>query len=372
MNRASSADVVKELAGTGFLTRVDIEGFKSIKKGSLELHNINVLIGPNGSGKSNFISSMAFLDSIIAKDLQITVAKNGLSSLLYKGKKETDRISMRFHFQNTSYGFDLETTDESHLAFDDEYLEMEGRRKNVPGPKGYFESRIDKTLDTGMTLSDVLGTSGWRRYHFHDTSRDSRIRQEHNLYDNDFLRQDGSNLAAFLYMLRKAHPESYEDIRRTVNTVAPFFKDFVLIPNQFNPELIMLKWEQVGCDETFNVSQLSDGTLRFMCLATLLLQPEKFQQKTIILDEPELGLHPFAISLLAEMVYSVAVDHQIIISTQSADLVSEFDPEDVIVTETGENGTTFNRLDAKELEYWLDKDYSLGDFWKKNYIGGRP
>jgi len=185
---------------------------------------------------------------------------------------------------------------------------------------------------------------------------------------------DGSNLAAFLYRLREHYPAEYGNILWAVQMIAPYFKDFILEPNEHNEELIFFRWQEKGCEEIFNPSQLSDGTLRFICLATLLLQPKKLQPATIIIDEPELGLHPFAITIFAEMVQKAAVDKQIILATQSVELLNNFDPEDVVVVDKNENGSDFkriyDRLSPQQLADWLD-DYSLGELWNKNIFGGR-
>jgi len=112
-------------------------------------------------------------------------------------------------------------------------------------------------------------------------------------------------------------------------------------------------------DQYFDVSSLSDGTLRFICLATLLLQPTQKRPSPIILDEPELGLHPYAIAMWASMVKAAATETQIIISTQSPLLLDHFEPEDILVTELEDGATTLTRLQSSELEAWLE-DYSLG------------
>ena len=158
---------------------------------------------------------------------------------------------------------------------------------------------------------------------------------------------------------------------RAIQNIAPFFDDFVLQPNEVNRDLIVLKWRKKGCEDVFTASQLSDGTIRFICLATLLLQPEELQPATIIIDEPELGLHPYAITIFAELVKAVSQKKQLIMSTQSVELLNQFDAEDVIVVDSDENGTEFRRLDMKDLQIWLDEDYSLGDLWNKNLLGGR-
>ncbi len=177
---------------------------------------------------------------------------------------------------------------------------------------------------------------------------------------------DAANLAAFLYRLKNHFKQNYEEIVDTIRLVAPYFSDFVLDPQEGNEEQIVLRWRQTGCEDIFNASQLSDGTLRFICLTTLLLQPHELQPATIIVDEPELGLHPYAITIFAEMVRQLSNEKQIIISTQSVELLNEFDVEDVIVVDRSDNGSEFRRLDSEQLKLWLDGDYTLGDLWKKN------
>ena len=195
--------------------------------------------------------------------------------------------------------------------------------------------------------------------------------QEHNISNNKMLMYDAGNLAAFLFRLKDHYEKNYEEIVRTVQLIAPYFADFVLEPQEGNEEQIVLRWQQKGCEDIFNASQLSDGTLRFICLATLLLQPHELQPATIIVDEPELGLHPYAISIFAEMVRQLSDEKQIIISTQSVEMLNEFDVEDVIVVDRGESGSEFKRLNETELEIWLEEDYALGELWKKNILGGR-
>jgi predicted ATPase len=177
-------------------------------------------------------------------------------------------------------------------------------------------------------------------------------------------------LAAFLYNLKKNHLSVYEEIRDTVRLVAPFFGDFLLRPYFQNPNQIQLEWTQKDSDIPFHGSQLSDGTLRFICLVAALLQPSP--PKTLLLDEPELGLHPYALTILSTLIYAAARKSQLIVSTQSADLLSCFEPHQVIVVERQGNESKFKRLDKAALQIWLDDEYSLGDLWRKNILGGRP
>ena len=192
-----------------------------------------------------------------------------------------------------------------------------------------------------------------------------------DLNDNRFFRPDGSNLAPFLYLLKTTQPPSYNLIRRTIQLVAPFFDDFVLEPPRLNPDKLRLEWKHKGTDKYFDASSLSDGTLRFMALATLFLQPIQFRPSVVLVDEPELGLHPYAITVLSSMVKQIASQTQVILSTQSPLLLDNFAPEDVLVADRVDEATAFTRLSSTTLTGWLE-NYSLGQLWEKNEIGGRP
>ena len=353
------------------LSRISIAGYKSIKKCDLNLNKINVLIGSNGAGKSNFISALSLLQNVLNKNLQLTVAQGGVNSFFYNGRKETDEIYIEVYFNNNSYGFYLMPTDDNRIIFKKEFYRFNGYES--PVAKGHDESKWEHGVSNHITgyVRPILKKQDWRVYHFHDTGRNAKVKQEHNVSNNKRLLFDASNLAAFLYRLRNNYEKNYNEIIQTINLIAPYFNDFVLDPQEGNEEQIVLKWSQKGCDDIFNASQLSDGTLRFICLTTLLLQPHELQPATIIIDEPELGLHPYAITIFSEMVKQLSNEKQIIISTQSVELLNEFDVDDIIVVNRSESGSTFNRLDKEKLSLWLENDYALGDLWKKNILGGR-
>lgn len=355
------------------LSNVKIKGFKSIKDSTVHLRDINILIGPNGSGKSNFISALFFLQNILDKRLQEYVGRSGLQSLMYGGLKTTDRIEMEFSFGNNSYGFDLVPNNDGNLVFRREYYGQGHVQSDVERTPYGYESEYEKGVPNRIEhyVKPVLEAKKWRVYHFHDTTSTAGMKQAGLLSDTVSLRHDAANLAPFLYMLKQSFPESYDDIVRVVRMVAPYFEDFVLEPNAQNEEIVRLRWKQTGMEEVFGVNQLSDGTIRFICLATLLLEPSVFQPTTIILDEPELGLHPYAISVFAELVHMASSEKQIIISTQSADLLDYFEADDIIVSELTSSGSTYTQLSADALRGWLD-EYALSAIWKKNIIGGQP
>ena len=355
------------------LSRIVIKGFKSINKCDLELKSINVLIGSNGAGKSNFISIFEMLQKILVRELSLYTGKKGITPLFYNGKKVTDSISAEFYFGDDIYSYEVEWTENDTLLFREESLNLAG--KELLGEGGHRESNALDTLrklPADANIPQIMRNPSWRIYQFHDTSPSSGIKSEHNISNCAIFINDARNLAAYLYRLKQHFPKEYADILSAIRLVAPFFDDFVLQPRELNEEQIVLRWLKMDCVDIFNASQLSDGTLRFICLATLLLQPTELQPSTIIIDEPELGLHPFAITIFAEMAQKAAVNKQVILATQSAELLDNFDVEDIIVVDNTENGSEFKRLDADKLNLWLENDYSLGELWNKNILGGRP
>ncbi|MCU0882758.1 MAG: AAA family ATPase [Hyphomonadaceae bacterium] len=364
--------MVKPVQGSKQLSSLQIDGYKSIKHIKLDMGRINVLIGANGAGKSNFIGFFRTIQNILDQNLQTTVGRaGGPDAILHFGRKVTQSLSAELYFGNNGYRFTLEPTSDNRFMFSKEALWWNLKGDWGSGA-GHFETRFAKQGGYGQIWTHVVPTlRSWRVYHFHDTSSSALVKQIHSLNDNLYLRDDASNLASFLLRLREHHREQYDRIVKTVRLVAPFFGDFLLRPTVANSEKIQLEWTERGKDMPFTASELSDGTLRFICLATVLLQPEPFMPDSILIDEPELGLHPFAISVLAALMKSAAVNNQLIVSTQSVELVNEFDLEDLIVVDKRDGASTFTRPDPVVLGDWLN-DYSLGDLWKKNILGGRP
>lgn len=402
------------------LTYLELKGFKSIKELYIWLRPINVLIGPNGAGKSNFVSFYRMLDELMEGHLQLFIARSGgANAMLHYGTKVTDCIDVELYFDrprrdHAGYKFQLIPTEDDRLVFGTEmvitgagpeprkkkglesgntkifhpeklkvlYREPMGSgHKEALAAEGLEESMFDEITDEKM--NDNLPKLGpWKVYHFHDTSSTARIKQTGDLHENDRLEPDAGNLAAFLYMLLERHSPNYELIRGAVRQVFPRFKDFALRPSPLNPDKIRLEWQERGSDYRFGPHQLSDGTLRFMGLATLLLQPNL--PSTLLIDEPELGLHPSALTVLAGLVRSASSRTQLILTTQSVSFLNEFEPEDIITVEridstalsTGDfryglGESVFRKHDSESLKEWLDA-YSLGELWEMNVLGGRP
>jgi len=359
------------------LDRIEIQGFKSIKEIDLELRSLNVLIGSNGAGKSNFISVFGLLNQIVARQLQVHVQRSGgADSLLHHGQKQTAAMNLRLNFGPNGYEAKLAPGADGALFLESEQCWYHDRRYTKPYTvslaSGAKESGLQeeaKDPKNNIAKHVLSAVQSWKVYHFHDTSPSAKVKQQAEIGDNAFFRADASNLAPFLLLLRDKHADHYRLIVESIRRVAPFFNDFKLRPNPLNPDRIQLEWTERGSDSYFNAHSFSDGTLRFVCLATLLLQPSP--PSTILIDEPELGLHPFAIQMLASLLKQASARTQVIASTQSVTLVNQFTPETVVVVSRGEGQSAFGRLKPDEIATWLD-DYSLGDLWEKNVLGGRP
>ena len=364
------------------LNRITIEGFKSIKRiEEVELGRINVLIGPNGSGKSNFIGALSFLQALRAGSLRDYVTRaGGADRVLHFGSKTTERLMLHTWFESVDAAENQYEIALAATATDDLYPVAEtGYFQDKHHERPYRDSLAPYGNEAGISnpSSEKIAwyvrqhLDGWRLYHFHDTGPTSPMKKTGDVNDNRRLRPDGANLAAFLYYLREKHKSAYELIRDTVRLAAPFFDDFTLEPSALNEDKILLEWRHAGSDAYFDASSLSDGSLRFIALAALLLQPATLRPSTILLDEPEIGLHPYAITLLSSLIEQASAETQVILATQSSLLLDHFAPEDVLVADRVEGRTEFSRLDPERLEGWLD-DYSLGQLWEKNEIGGRP
>ncbi|BDX02821.1 chromosome segregation protein SMC [Marinomonas pontica] len=357
-----------------------IKGFKSIREmEDLKLTSLNVLIGANGVGKSNFVSYFRMLREMLDGRLQVWAAKQGGADRIVSfGVKETEELSSFVTFGLNGYKFSLEPTFEGGFTYTQESLFFDGP---IYGPKwihlgtGHSDSKLPEKYEKSGKNSEAdycySSISSWRVYHFHDTSDTAAVKRQGAVHDNEYLRSDAANLAAFLYQLKGKHEDVYHQVVKTVRLAVPFFDDFVLKSTELasGEEQIRLLWRQTDSDYPLWPSQLSDGSIRFICLVTALLQPEP--PSTIIIDEPELGLHPYAITLLGALLRSASKRMQVIVSTQSVPLLNEFDLDDLIVVEREQGASVFKRLEAEAFEAWLE-DYSIGELWEKNILGGRP
>lgn len=374
------------------LESIEVEGYKSIRAAKIDLGPVNVLIGANGAGKSNLLGVFGLLADLADQRLQLHIGRQGgADAILHFGRKKTSLLRIRTRFGFAAYEAVLIPSAGDTLVFENEvawsgpllglpypdvsHLDEDAvRATGEPlGPGGHKETGLGSVGERGVPSAGeqpvAAAMRGWRRFHFHDTGASAPAKQKRKLDDNRALRAEGDNLAPFLFAQKTAAPGAYRRIVEAVRAVAPFFDDFVLAPDAVNPDVIQLAWRHRTDDALFTADSLSDGTLRFICLATLLLQPEL--PSLIVIDEPELGLHPFAITQLAALVRAAASKTQVVVATQSVTLLDQFDAGEVIVAERSNGASTFRRLDEAVLDDWR-QEYSLGELWLKNVLGGRP
>ena len=362
---------------------IKLKGYKSFRDAVVHFSDVTVLLGANGAGKSNLVSFFRMLNFVSTGALQDYIGRSGgADSLLHYGRKTTTQIEADIEFSGddstTHYIIRLADAAPDTLIFTDERAIFQ--RSDYPQPQdiplgaGHKESELKEKAQADKTCKVLFSMlSRCRVFQFHDTSETAKIRKSGYIEDGNYLRSDAGNLAAYLKMLRMTYSDCYQRIVDTVALVFPSFGDFVLQPSPGSDKYILLNWKEEGhADYLLGPHQLSDGTLRFMALATLFLQPTAKMPSVIVLDEPELGLHPYAISVLAGLVKSAAVETQVIMATQSPRLVDEFDPSQIVVLEADkESGTKCKQLEAPKLSEWLD-EYSMGELWEKNIFGGRP
>ncbi|MBS1213644.1 MAG: recombinase RecF [Proteobacteria bacterium] len=362
------------------INQLTIKGFKSIQHlDRFELDDLNVLIGANGAGKSNFVSYFRMLGEMVECRLQKWTTNQGSADRIVSfGVKETNSVESFVRFGLNGYKFELETTLEGDFSFSKETLFFDGPfygKSWTPLGSGHKEAKLKEKFKSSSkgSVADYCYSSiaSWKVFHFHDTSDTAGVKRLGSLQDNEFLRPDASNLAAYLFRLAEETPDVYDQICKTIRLAIPFFEDFVLKPRKLKTEeeQIRLLWRQKDSDYSLWPSQLSDGSIRFICLVTALLQPDP--PSTIIIDEPELGLHPYAITLLGSLLRSASKRMQVIVSTQSVPLVNEFSIDDLIIAEREKGATVFKRYDEENFKAWLE-DYSVGELWEKNILGGRP
>ena len=351
------------------MDKIEIKGYKSFKDLKLDLRPINILIGSNGSGKSNFLSFFEFLNRLYEQKLTEYVAlEGGIDKFFFQGSKVTDAIYANIDFQDNSYSFELKEGD-NKFVFSQEGL---GYRRVSYNIAGFGNEANIKSYNGLLSRSSYIKKylSEIKKYHFHDTGKRSPFTKEsHIVNDLYYLYEKGENMAAFLYGIKQNEPIVYSRIVRVIQSIAPYFSDFYFQVSA--AETLRLQWTDKFSSTVYGPTDLSDGTIRFMALATLFLQP--VPPKVIIIDEPELGLHPLAIQKLAGLIKSAAAKGvQVIIATQSADLISHFDAEDVITVNQVDGVSAMKRLASRDLDAWLD-EYTLGDLWKQNILqGGQP
>ena len=354
------------------ITSLTIEGFKSIYSlKAFKLTPINIFIGANGAGKSNLISFFKLMKEMREGRLGFYSRKQGgANKLFYFGTKHTEKIQIQLvndESNQSDLTFSLYPDANNGIIADEYQLTVKGTGKQVIYDGIIFDHNVFEKLDS--VVQDYLNDFfDYQVYHFHDTGETSKMKVLQQYNDNLFFKPNAENIAPYLFMLKKNYPASYQEIVNVISLVLPFFGGFIFRDNESNIEL---EWYQKHYNDTpLNAHALSDGSLRFICLAVLLLQPIEKMPGTILIDEPELGLHPTAISILAELITTVAAQGiQVIIGTQSPELLNEFEIDNIIAVKNKNGHSEFSRLNKEDYTAFLD-EYTTGDLWVRNIIQG--
>ncbi len=406
------------------LNKITIKGFKSIKElNDFELKNLNIIIGANGAGKSNLISFFKMLNSMMNNNLNHYISNNGgMSDIMFGGRKVTEKMEFKMMFGDRGFKFNLVPKPDDACAIEDEAVyyeadwfkisanhnynnhgrlslvkEMQEEKQIQEVLKKIEVQQVFKKISESKEIQQILkkqiqaeelkpdallpdyhdpkyhesiyeAITSWRIYHFHDTGTTAKMRHYDIIENDKKLNDDAGNIAPFLLMLKNNHFEAYKKIINAIKLAIPFFDDFILEPRKFGDATkVNLSWYQKGSDYPMQPYHFSDGSIRFICLTTVLLQPNP--PETIIIDEPELGLHPSAIALLAELIQVAASKTQVIIATQSPELINYFAIDDIITATRKNNASHFERLKENDYSEWLE-DYSVGELWCKNIIQG--
>ena len=374
------------------MTKIDsvhICGFRSLADVELPgLSDATVLIGANGSGKSNFIRFFEMLSWMLrSRQLgEFVERQGGADDQLYGGNTTTPRMQAEIllHTERgrNDYRFALSYAHPDRLIFTDEAFRFHSNTVSTEAPwqylgSGYREAEIveaaysansgDFNQRTARVIVNLLRSCSV--YQFHDTSDSSNFKKRWDVGDNNVLRTHGGNLAAVLHRLEHEDIKRFETICRHISRVLPVFDRFQIEESYGK---VSLRWKAKGMDKTLGAHLTSDGSLRFFALVTLLNLPSEMLPAILLLDEPELGLHPAAVALVGDMIKALAEKRQIIVATQSPLLVDVFDLSEIVVLELRDGQTQFKRLDPDAYRVWLDDNFTTGELWQKNLLGGRP
>lgn len=372
------------------LESIRISGFRSLADVELsDLGATSVLIGPNGSGKSNFLRFFDMLSWMLkARRLgEFVERQGGADDQLFGGARTTPALQAEIGLETESgrneYRFTLAHAHPDKLMFTEEafrfsrkdldteavwtHLGGDGHREAQIVEAAQSPPRVGVNRTTARTITHLLRNCAV--YQFHDTSDNSNFKKRWELEDSNALRSHGGNLAAILHRLEQEDNRRFETICRHIARILPVFDRFQ-IEDSYGKAL--LRWKAKGTDKTFGAHLTSDGSLRFFALVTLLNLPREMLPNVLLLDEPELGLHPTAVTLVGDMIKALSRDVQIVIATQSPLLVDVFDLGEIIVLELEDGRTKFRSVSADDYRDWLDENFSPGELWQKNLLGGRP
>ncbi len=360
------------------ITQLQIESFKSFKKLELEMRPLNVLIGPNAGGKTNFLDFFRFLREAFTDKLSEAVARRGgIRNLLYGEDKENLKFHITCHISDLTVCLQAEIA--GPLTVEPRVIQEKIYIPEHP-PKVLLEKKEGKSPrfslfqfpppdNRSVAIYRLIGET--THYAQFNTEPISAIRSPQTARGRTALAENGSNLTSVLqYLANKLeYRPTWVRIKEILSIAYPNFED-IYFPAEGGDGNLVLRWKERTFEKRdFSANFLSDGTLHFLCLLAILLNPAP--PPLICIDEPELGLHPALIRIIAELLKDAATRTQLVVATHSPELVSHLEPEDILIVENIKGATEMRRLSSDELKTWL-KEYTLAELWLARDLGGNP
>ena len=365
---------------------VSIRGFRSLADFAIsEIPNAAVLIGANGSGKSNFIRFFEMVSWMLRSRrlAEFVERQGGADDQLFRGNRHTPRLEAEINLRTwegrNDYGFALSYAQIDRLIFSEEKLRFSRASRSTEAEweylgSGHSEAMIvnahqgESSVNPRTALAIVRLLRDCSTFQFHDTSDTSNFKKRWDAEDNNQIRSDAGNLAPILHRLDHGDSKRFDTICRHIGRVLPVFDRFAIEESYGK---VSLRWQAKGTDKTIGAHLTSDGSLRFFALVTLLNLPPEMLPSVILLDEPELGLHPAAVTLIGGMIKALSTQKQVIVATQSPLLVDAFNLDEIFVLDLVDGQTKVSRLRNADYQHWLD-EFTTGELWQKNLLGGRP
>lgn len=383
---------------------IKFKNFFSFQRQKINLQGLNVFVGINGVGKSNFIKSLQVLKAVIVENALPDLIINqwgGVDAIHFLGRKggpieieyELDPVVLSqygYRFQEAVYyniRFSKVASSENYVISERFftqtgffYMEMERGNGFVREGVSNQMEKVQYTLDRAneSVLTQLVDKNSYIQiyalreaikdiaiYNYFDTTITSPIRKPAPATSSIRLFSDGSNLPKLLNNIKINHKSSIQRIRESLNSINPNFVDFDFNPMGSGLEMLL---EEKGLEKSVHVTHISDGTLRYLCLLSILHNPNR--GKLICIDEPEVGLHPDMVTELMSAIQETAEDTQYIISTHSELLLNQLPVENVIVFEKDENNATIvNEFTDTAFVEWASQ-YSTGRLWRNGDLGG--
>jgi predicted ATPase len=380
--------------------QITIQGFRRLFSVSVDMRPLTVMIGANGVGKTSFLETFSLLAESAKGQLQSKISElSGLNLMVTRDKAESVAISLSMPVQNQEplrYFLKLASKSSQFYEIGQETLTQQ-RDLNADRPLKYIDSRgLDikyfstddqkllrpnwehNPLETSLSQvpkmyqepealrKKLASCSFYRSWEFNLSPR-SPVRLPQAMRPVKLPGAKGEDLVSCLYYMRETDPERFEVVEDTLSAAFPDFERLSFPPVAAGT--LTMTWKDRNFSQPLYMDQLSEGTLRFLWLVTLLLSRDL--TAITLIDEPEISLHPELLRLLAHVMREAAQRTQLIVATHSDRLIRFLEPQEVLICDSENGLTTMNWGDSMDLNHWLE-DYSLDQLWAMNIIGGRP